>query len=106
MKKRGHKKNRKVVGLEKLVFHPTSYNCKQSSILVECIHNEKTIHQNQFMKKIKTNEKRKTMEVSNSSSVCRYSSIQRFAKMKNRKARTFYSDEILRRKMKLHMLTA
>ena len=41
MKKRGHKKNRKVVGLEKLVFHPTSYNCKQSSILVECIHNEK-----------------------------------------------------------------
>ena len=53
----------------------------------------------------KTNQ-RKTMEVSNSSSICRYSSIQRFAKMKNRKARTFYSDEILRRKMKLHMLTA
>ena len=54
----------------------------------------------------KTNQ-RKTMEISNSSSsVCRYSSIQRFAKMKNRKARTFYSDEILRRKMKLHMLTA
>lgn len=41
MRKRGHKKNRKVVGLEKLVFHPTSYNCKQSSILVKCIHSEK-----------------------------------------------------------------
>jgi len=52
------------------------------------------------------NNQRKTMEVSNSSSICRYSSIQRFAKMKNRKARTFFEDEILKRKMKLHMLTA
>ena len=41
MKKRGHKKNRKVVGLEKLVFYPHKYNCHFGSILVKCIHNEK-----------------------------------------------------------------
>ena len=41
IRKRGHKKNRKVVGLEKLVFYPHKYNCHFGSILVECIHNEK-----------------------------------------------------------------
>ena len=69
MKKRGHKKNRKVVGLEKLVFHPTSYNCKQSSILVECIHNEKNNTFTKFPKefesvKIFRNEDKETKKQS------------------------------------------